>query len=80
MTKRINRCEICGRHKAKLVVDHNHYTGKIRGRLCYSCNTALGLFQDDYNILESAQDYLLEKGSYAKRNLKRAGVDETDGD
>lgn len=34
--------------------DHCHTTGKVRGILCGWCNTALGKFQEDPNILKSA--------------------------
>jgi hypothetical protein len=43
---------------AKLAVDHSHVTGKTRKLLCKTCNTALGLFKDDRNILLSAAQYL----------------------
>lgn len=34
-------CAIC--HEKKfLVVDHDHETGKVRGLLCYRCNTFIG--------------------------------------
>ena len=39
-------------------IDHNHKTGVIRGVLCRNCNSALGLFQDDTEILEKAIRYL----------------------
>lgn len=42
-------------------VDHNHYTGQVRGILCHSCNTALGNFNDDPNLLRRAVEYL-ERG------------------
>ena len=55
-------CAICGtdtpgsaRHFA---VDHSHRTGKVRGLLCDGCNTSLGHFKDDINILETAIAYL----------------------
>lgn len=60
-------CSICGtegfvmdekRHKMKLVVDHCHETGAIRGLLCHNCNRALGLFHDDVGRFEKAIDYL----------------------
>lgn len=38
--------------------DHCHKTGKVRGILCHSCNTSLGGFKDDINILEAAINYL----------------------
>ncbi len=60
------RCKICGgegflmaeHHKLRLVVDHCHGTGKVRGLLCHNCNRALGLFQDSMESLQRALDYL----------------------
>ncbi len=57
-------CAICGRedsgHKTKtaLVVDHDHETGHPRGLLCYPCNMALGLMQDNTNNFSNAINYL----------------------
>lgn len=55
-------CKICGKHEDssdyRLAVDHCHTTGKIRGLLCSPCNTALGSFKDDTDILKSAINYL----------------------
>ena len=34
-------CKICGKD-AKLYVDHNHQTGKVRGLICNNCNTVIG--------------------------------------
>lgn len=60
------KCAICGKGpggmsntKKRLVVDHNHKTGKIRGLLCGSCNIGLGHFKDNVEILKSAIKYLL---------------------
>lgn len=60
------RCKICGGegfkvkecHIIKLVLDHDHKTGKVRGLLCPSCNKALGLFKDNPEWLRNAQQYL----------------------
>ena len=63
-TKLCNRqkgvCAICHR-KTKLVIDHNHKTGKIRGILCIHCNMLLGIVEK-LNI---------EIGGAVKRYLKR---------
>lgn len=56
--KRENKCDICSKQVESLHVDHNHITGKIRGYLCGSCNRALGLFQDDPEIITKATQYL----------------------
>lgn len=59
-------CAICkkpgfmmnDRVKSPLNVDHCHKTGVVRGMLCHNCNRALGLLQDDINLLKAAIDYL----------------------
>jgi len=39
-------------------VDHNHATRKVRGILCFHCNSGLGLFKDNIEVLKSAVEYL----------------------
>ena len=51
-------CVVCGL-SGKLVVDHDHVTGQIRGMLCNHCNRGLGHFRDDPQLLEFARMYLL---------------------
>lgn len=61
-----DRCKICygegftmaDHHKIKLVVDHCHETGTIRGLLCHNCNRALGLLQEDSEVIKNALDYV----------------------
>jgi len=43
-----------------LSVDHRHNPFKVRGLLCNNCNRALGLFNDDIEILKQAIKYLEE--------------------
>lgn len=50
-------CAICG-SSDRLAVDHCHDTGRVRGRLCMSCNTGLGFFRDKTDLLRSAIEYL----------------------
>jgi hypothetical protein len=54
----VTQCVICGSEE-KLVVDHDHQAGKIRGMLCNHCNRGLGHFRDDPLLLEFAAQYLL---------------------
>jgi hypothetical protein len=58
-------CGICGnppdigRHGvARLAVDHDHATGKIRGLLCNNCNSGMGLIGDTAEHLVRALSYL----------------------
>lgn len=56
------RCAICKVDANTLIralcVDHNHTTGKVRGLLCYKCNSGLGFFQDKTELVEKAIQYL----------------------
>ena len=56
-------CGICGGHK-RLVIDHDHDTGKVRGVLCDKCNKGLGFFQTQ-EILQKAMDFLRATGLYS---------------
>ena len=55
-------CAICKTppNKKQLAVDHCHKTNKIRKLLCGNCNTALGLFKDNIDVLNKAISYLKE--------------------
>ena len=64
-----NKCTICNNSSTKLVIDHNHDTGKVRNILCTSCNKALGLFKDSPEILELAKQYLEIHGNYNRHTL-----------
>jgi len=55
---RNSTCDICNKKTKKLHVDHCHATGEVRGLLCVLCNTAIGKFKDDINLLQSAIKYL----------------------
>jgi dCMP deaminase len=43
-----------------LCVDHDHETGKVRGLLCGSCNSAIAWLKEDTRALLSARSYLLK--------------------
>ncbi len=44
----------------RLCLDHNHKTGNIRGLLCHDCNTGIGKFKDDPDMMMAAMLYLEE--------------------
>jgi hypothetical protein len=44
--------------KKGLFVDHCHTTGKVRGLLCNSCNSALGYAKDNITVLANMIKYL----------------------
>lgn len=70
--REVSACHLCGGVNAKsgrpLHVDHDHEccpTGKscrecIRGFLCSTCNTGLGMFKDSPELLRKAAAYLID--------------------
>lgn len=63
-------CQICGvaipshldndakKLAAKVAIDHDHKTGRVRGLLCGSCNCSIGYMLDDPARLRAAAEYL----------------------
>ena len=54
-------CKICkGKCKTgrELSVDHCHTIGKIRGLLCSNCNSGLGSFKDNVELMAEGIKYL----------------------
>jgi hypothetical protein len=56
-------CEICGGDTGRVLFDHNHKTGEFRGFLCYACNSGVGQFHDDPELLEKAIKYLRDRSN-----------------
>jgi hypothetical protein len=63
-------CAICGQQETvlqgcgkvrRLAVDHCHVSSKVRGLLCFACNTAVGLLQDSPALAAKVQQYLTDK-------------------
>lgn len=56
-------CPICGKRTiagitSKVVLEHNHRTGEVRGWVCDSCNTGIGRFKDDIELLKRAIKFI----------------------
>ena len=57
------KCKICNSEHysgqfTRLVIDHCHKNGGVRGLICQSCNMALGNAKDNPEILRKMVDYL----------------------
>lgn len=52
------RCAICFGPMKPPHIDHDHKTGKVRGLLCFDCNTGIGKLRDSVDRLRSAIRYL----------------------
>ncbi|MEU2657333.1 endonuclease VII domain-containing protein [Streptomyces sp. NPDC007325] len=50
-------CRICPAARP-IHVDHRHGTGRVRGVLCFNCNSAIGKLGDDPDALRRAISYL----------------------
>ncbi|MER6049633.1 endonuclease VII domain-containing protein [Streptomyces sp. NPDC001793] len=50
-------CAICRKAPAAHV-DHCHATGKVRGVLCFNCNSAIGKLGDDPDVIRRAIAYV----------------------
>lgn len=61
LVKQGGACALCGRSypKRRLSIDHDHETGRIRGLLCVTCNSAIAALGDDRAGLERALAYLV---------------------
>lgn len=62
---REGRCEICAatvsRQGKRLVLDHCHATGAVRGILCDACNIGIGNLRDDPTLCLNAAKYLIQR-------------------
>jgi hypothetical protein len=64
-------CAICLKAPA-VHVDHCHKTGRVRGVLCFNCNSAIGKLEDDPDVGRRAVAYL--EGKTWKPTLVAPGV------
>ncbi len=63
-----NKCMICGKppKQKALHIDHSHKTGKVRGLLCFFCNSRLiGKTGDKENAVEM----FIKAAEYIKQSL-----------
>jgi hypothetical protein len=62
-------CAICRKppeggpkRRSKLHVDHCHKTGRVRGLLCFRCNSTLGQVEESFDVLAAMVHYLEDRG------------------
>jgi hypothetical protein len=55
---KISETEIKHGRNTYFAVDHCHISGKVRGLLCYKCNSLLGFVNDEIETLKNAIKYL----------------------
>lgn len=65
-----NGCECCD-SKEKLVVDHCHDSGKVRGCLCHGCNVSLGFAKDNHETLLALSKYAKRWKCKGKKSMKK---------
>jgi len=55
-------CSMCGgppeTRDGKFHIDHDHKTKKIRGMLCFVCNTSLGILEKRLHLIPRMMTYL----------------------
>lgn len=78
LKKQRSTCAICGSSNSrcrwgKFFIDHDHQTKQVRGLLCMDCNTGLGKFKDNTQLLLKAALYVKEKGF--ANELERAQIE-----
>lgn len=71
IASQVGLCVICLSAPAAHV-DHCHETGKVRGVLCFNCNSAIGKLGDDPDTVRRAAAYL--EGTSWKPTLVAPGV------
>lgn len=56
------KCACCRKnqeeHEKTFHIDHCHKTGKVRGIVCFHCNSALGMIKDSIETTENIISYL----------------------
>lgn len=52
------KCLICDSTPERLVVDHDHATGEVRGLICRLCNFMLGNAKECASVLVAGANYL----------------------
>ena len=66
--KQKGKCYICRKRETlinwrtgkvrELCVDHNHKTKRFRKLLCWRCNLGIGIFRENWRLLQAASKYL----------------------
>ena len=69
-------CGICGKPltREEVMTDHRHFDGLVRGHLCFRCNKAIALFDNDTDLVRSALVYLTSPPATAALGYAHYGL------
>lgn len=72
-------CGVCGEPETRkggefLCVDHDHESLQVRGLLCFRCNSALGLLQEDIEVVRQLCLYLTRASHVEHRHQVDEGI------
>ena len=72
LDEQFGKCKICLRDlaNARYHVDHDHATGKVRGILCRTCNTSIGMLRESELNFRRAMAYLKSHNSLTEISSK----------
>ncbi len=54
------RCALCEEIPSRLVIDHDHATGRVRALLCDGCNIFVALYEDRVEMLGKIEKYVAD--------------------
>lgn len=65
-------CKLPEMDRDRLVIDHDHITGRVRGLLCSGCNVGIGALRDDPETIRRARDYVFAHHATQIESTERA--------
>lgn len=64
-----SKCLLCGQTN-NLHIDHCHSTKRFRGLLCGNCNTGIGMFKENIEVMAKAIEYIKYFSNHDNQGFK----------